>query len=50
MSRPAGVTEDLDDDDERKYCSKHVEQPKDNKLFYTAASFAFHFRKLLLVH
>jgi len=25
-------------DDERKFCSKHVEQPKNNKLSYTVAS------------
>ena len=26
-------------DDERRYCSKHVEQPRNNKLSYTVASF-----------
>jgi hypothetical protein len=25
-------------DNERKYCSKHVEQPRNNKLFYIVAS------------
>jgi len=33
-----GCKYSLDDlDDERKYRSKHVEQPRNNKLFYTVA-------------
>ena len=37
MSQPADIMGVLDDD-ERKYRSKHVEQPRNNKLSYTVAS------------
>jgi hypothetical protein len=41
-SLPAGCIYSLDaPDDERKYRSKHVEQPRNNKLSYTVASWSF---------
>jgi hypothetical protein len=43
MSLPTGIMEVLEHsldapDDEQKYRSKHVEQPRNNKLSYTIAS------------